>query len=134
MQILQAIPDNERTDAEWDELNELEIMFAPGNRVGGEPDRRGVQTPVVAPRKRAARGPGAPVARKAPARKPVKKAAKGGGGGGRSGGGNPFGAGNAGAGNAGGGNAGGGSAGSGGAGSGSAGSGSAGSGGGAGPQ
>ncbi|HRP96631.1 MAG TPA: hypothetical protein PL143_10300, partial [Rhodocyclaceae bacterium] len=39
MQILQAIPDSERTDEEWDELNELEIMFAPGNRVGagGEP-------------------------------------------------------------------------------------------------
>jgi hypothetical protein len=38
MQALQAIPDSQRTDAEWDELNELEIMFAPGNRVGA-PDR-----------------------------------------------------------------------------------------------
>ncbi|THF61122.1 hypothetical protein E6C76_21265 [Pseudothauera nasutitermitis] len=38
MQALQAIPDSQRTDAEWDELNELEIMFAPGNRAGG-PDR-----------------------------------------------------------------------------------------------
>jgi hypothetical protein len=40
LQELQAIPDNHRTDAEWDELNELEIMFAPGNRIG-TPDRMG---------------------------------------------------------------------------------------------
>lgn len=40
MQALQAIPDSQRTDAEWDELNELEIMFAPGNRIG-TPDRSG---------------------------------------------------------------------------------------------
>jgi hypothetical protein len=32
MQELQAIPDNQRTDAQWDELNELEIMLAAGNR------------------------------------------------------------------------------------------------------
>jgi hypothetical protein len=32
MQALRAIPDRERTDAEWDELNELEIMLAAGNR------------------------------------------------------------------------------------------------------
>ncbi|WP_153109995.1 hypothetical protein [Propionivibrio limicola] len=29
---LLAIPDRDRTDAEWDELNELEIQTAPGNR------------------------------------------------------------------------------------------------------
>lgn len=29
---LLAIPDRDRTDAEWDELNELEIRTAPGNR------------------------------------------------------------------------------------------------------
>lgn len=34
LQELQAIPDNQRTDAEWDELNELEISLAPGNREG----------------------------------------------------------------------------------------------------
>ena len=28
LQQLLAIPDRQRTDAEWDELNELEIMFA----------------------------------------------------------------------------------------------------------
>lgn len=32
---LLSIPDRDRTDAEWDELNELEIQTAPGNRVGG---------------------------------------------------------------------------------------------------
>jgi hypothetical protein len=29
---LQSIPERDRTDAEWDELNELEIRTAPGNR------------------------------------------------------------------------------------------------------
>lgn len=32
---LLSIPDRDRTDAEWDELNELEIQTAPGNRTGG---------------------------------------------------------------------------------------------------
>lgn len=34
MQELLAIPDRNRTDAEWDELNELEIALASGNRPG----------------------------------------------------------------------------------------------------
>jgi hypothetical protein len=34
LQELQAIPENQRTEAQWDELNELEIMLAPGNREG----------------------------------------------------------------------------------------------------
>ncbi|MBB1125391.1 hypothetical protein [Thiospirillum jenense] len=33
LQLLRAIPDGHRTDAEWDELNELEIMLAPENRL-----------------------------------------------------------------------------------------------------
>ena len=33
---LSAIPDRDRTDAEWDELNELEIRTAPGNRESGD--------------------------------------------------------------------------------------------------
>jgi hypothetical protein len=38
---LRAIPERDRTDAQWDELNELEIQFAPGNRIDGpSPDRR----------------------------------------------------------------------------------------------
>jgi hypothetical protein len=32
---LLSIPERDRTDAEWDELNELEIQTAPGNRAGG---------------------------------------------------------------------------------------------------
>src|SRR5258705_7844104 len=32
LQELLAIPDSQRTEAEWDELNELEIKLAPGNR------------------------------------------------------------------------------------------------------
>lgn len=34
LQQLLAIPDRQRTDEQWDELNELEIMLAPGNRIG----------------------------------------------------------------------------------------------------
>jgi hypothetical protein len=35
LQQLQAIPERQRTEEEWDELNELEIMFAAGNRDTG---------------------------------------------------------------------------------------------------
>ena len=35
LQELLAIPDRDRTEAEWDELNELEIMLASGNREKG---------------------------------------------------------------------------------------------------
>lgn len=34
---LLAIPDHQRTDAIWDEIIELEICLAPGNRVHGSP-------------------------------------------------------------------------------------------------
>ena len=34
---LLAIPDHQRTDAIWDEIIELEICLAPGNRVQGPP-------------------------------------------------------------------------------------------------
>ncbi|MBI1906038.1 MAG: hypothetical protein HYS20_07320 [Rhodocyclales bacterium] len=34
LQELLAIPDSQRSDEEWDELNELEISLAPGNREG----------------------------------------------------------------------------------------------------
>lgn len=37
LQELLAIPDSQRTDAQWDELIELEIQMAPGNRVGAGP-------------------------------------------------------------------------------------------------
>jgi hypothetical protein len=42
LQALLAIPERQRTDAEWDELNELEIMLASGNRQGApDPRNRG---------------------------------------------------------------------------------------------
>lgn len=34
LQELRAIPEKNRKDAEWDELNELEIVLASSNRVG----------------------------------------------------------------------------------------------------
>lgn len=33
---LLSIPERDRSDAEWDELNELEIQTAPGNRLGNQ--------------------------------------------------------------------------------------------------
>jgi len=45
LQALLAIPERQRTDAQWDELIELEIMFAPGNREGApQPGRRNPNT------------------------------------------------------------------------------------------
>ena len=38
---LLAIPERQRTDAEWDELNELEISLAQGNREGGPEPQQG---------------------------------------------------------------------------------------------
>jgi hypothetical protein len=32
LQVLLAIPERQRTDAEWDEINEIEILLAAGNR------------------------------------------------------------------------------------------------------
>ena len=40
LQALLAIPERQRTDAQWDEINELEIMLAAGNREGA-PDQGG---------------------------------------------------------------------------------------------
>jgi hypothetical protein len=37
LQALLAIPDSQRSEAEWDELVELEISLAPGNRADGAP-------------------------------------------------------------------------------------------------
>ena len=44
---LQSIPERDRTDAQWDELNELEIRTAPGNR---ESDRSSERRPPQARR------------------------------------------------------------------------------------
>lgn len=47
LQALLAIPERQRTEAEWDELNELEIILAPGNRAGAPEPRpwRGANVP-----------------------------------------------------------------------------------------
>ena len=52
LQELLAIPDSQRTEAEWDELNELEIKLAPGNREPGnrEPGNREDHGEQSAPR------------------------------------------------------------------------------------
>jgi hypothetical protein len=38
---LLSVPERDRTDAQWDEINELEIQLAPGNRItpGAAPSR-----------------------------------------------------------------------------------------------
>jgi hypothetical protein len=78
LQALLAIPDNQRTDAEWDELHELEIQLAPGNRVGGpEPGgaRRGPPPASGNPRPGGSGQPGGGgQPGKKPFRKPRKKA------------------------------------------------------------
>ena len=71
LQQLQAIPDKQRTDAEWDELNDLEIKLASVNRQGapvpnagrpggapaGRPDHRGGRRPNNPGKKFHRRGP-----------------------------------------------------------------------------
>lgn len=50
---LLAVPERDRTDAQWDELVELEIQTAPGNRLSqpqGDPGRR--QGPQTEPGRR----------------------------------------------------------------------------------
>lgn len=49
MQALLAIPERQRTDAQWDELIELEIMFAPGNREGAPQPGSGRRNPNAGP-------------------------------------------------------------------------------------
>jgi hypothetical protein len=51
LQELLAIPERERTDSQWDELNELEIMLASGNRERAAPGpAQNVSTPPGHPR------------------------------------------------------------------------------------
>lgn len=40
MRELLSIPDSQRTDEQWDELIEIEIQLAPGNRVGAATPRQ----------------------------------------------------------------------------------------------
>lgn len=65
LQELLSIPERIRTDAEWDEINELEISLAPGNRVGGpDPNRQ-------PPRQPSGKEPNKPNAQ--PRNKPIHK-------------------------------------------------------------
>ncbi|MDP2786562.1 MAG: hypothetical protein Q8O79_00570 [Pseudomonadota bacterium] len=47
LQALLAIPDNQRSEEQWDELHELEITLAPGNRIGQQEK----QNPLAGPGK-----------------------------------------------------------------------------------
>lgn len=58
LQMLLAIPDSQRTEAQWDEINELEISLAPGNRIDA-PLPRALQ-PITAHHKSGGGGGGGP--------------------------------------------------------------------------
>lgn len=78
LQELLAVPESQRTEAEWDELHELEIMLAPGNRQGA-PGERPPQNRMPQAGYPGAGAPGAPGAphRKKPGKKfhrrPIKR-------------------------------------------------------------
>jgi hypothetical protein len=82
MQALLAIPDNQRTEEQWDELHELEITLAPGNRIGhqekqnpagGQGKNRGGNSRGSPPRGEARGGRGG---RNNPGQRPPQAAAK----------------------------------------------------------
>lgn len=52
LQTLLAIPDSQRTEEQWEEINELEISLAPGNRADGpgQPPQRFNDAPAGKPR------------------------------------------------------------------------------------
>lgn len=61
LQVLLSIPDSERSDAEWDELNELEISLAPGNRLDGpDPNSGNNRKPQPGRSRQPRQGGGAP--------------------------------------------------------------------------
>src|SRR5574343_1135117 len=45
LRVLLSIPERDRTDAQWDEIIELEIQLAPGNRIAGSGNDRPHQGP-----------------------------------------------------------------------------------------
>ena len=53
---LQAVPERERTDAQWDEMNELEISLAAGNR-DNAPDQGAQQNTQQNPRRNPSNAP-----------------------------------------------------------------------------
>ena len=77
LQELLAIPDSQRTEAQWDELNELEIKLAPGNREPGNREDNFEQGPPRSNQLQAGRGePRGGPAGKRPARKFHKRPPK----------------------------------------------------------
>lgn len=49
LQALLEVPERDRTDEEWDEINELEIMLAPGNRGANQEQNGQRNEPAPAP-------------------------------------------------------------------------------------
>ena len=60
LQQLQAIPERDRTEEQWDEMNELEIMLAAGNRNVEAAHRQGQQHRSNPPNDRPPRPGGGP--------------------------------------------------------------------------
>ena len=49
LQLLQAIPERQRTDEQWDEINELEISLTSANRAAAPPSEQGNRQSSPAP-------------------------------------------------------------------------------------
>jgi hypothetical protein len=73
LQQLLAIPERQRTDAQWDEINELEIKLAAGNRADAKETSTRRDNPVNAGR----RNPGGGTQGKKPFKKFTKRPPKG---------------------------------------------------------
>lgn len=74
LQELLAIPERQRTDAQWDEINELEITLAPVNRA--KAPEQGAQRNAAAPPSNRPKPGGGPQAKK-PFKKFQKRPPKG---------------------------------------------------------
>ena len=71
LQELLAIPERQRTDAEWDELNELEITLTPVNRE--KAPEQAARRPARAPTERPKPGAGGSGVVADRSRKPARK-------------------------------------------------------------
>jgi hypothetical protein len=77
LQQLLAVPERERTEAEWEEINELEIALAPVNRMGApvEGVRRNGAPPLAGRSRPGGQGPGRKLIKKFRKRGPGRGAA-----------------------------------------------------------
>jgi len=55
---LLSIPEGQRSDPQWDEIIELEVQLAPGNRIGGDQPRSGGNRPHGQPSPQQGQKPG----------------------------------------------------------------------------